>query len=146
MILVSLFWDVGAKGARPGGGHEGVPVRVYPEVVPVDPGQPRRQVAGVPVDAARCPQLASEALLDVLDRLEVAEQDLPQQRDVGDGETERVDLAESLLIRKCRDVSPQLLEGGVDAGAAEGNTKSECSVSPPACHSLAGPPVVLPGD
>ena len=111
--------------------------------MPVDPGQPRRQVAGVPVDAARCPQLASEALLDVLDRLEVAEQDLPEERDVGDGETERVDLAESLLIRKCRDVSPQLLEGGVDAGAAEGNTKSEGSVSPPdlplTCRASCGP-------
>ena len=87
--------------------------------MPVDPGQPRRQVAGVPVDAARCPQLASEALLDVLDRLEVAEQDLPQERDVGDGETERVDLAESLLVRKSGNVSAELLEGCVDTGAAE---------------------------
>ena len=91
--------------------------------MPVYPGQPGRKIAGVPVNTPRGPELTSQALLDVLDRLEVAEQDLPQERDVGDGETERVDLAESLLIRKCRDVSPQLLEGGVDAGAAEGNTK-----------------------
>ena len=87
--------------------------------MPVDPGQPRRQVAGVPVDAARGSELPSQALLDVLDRLQVAEKDLSEQGDVGDGQTEGVDLAESLLVRKGRDVSSELLEGGVDAGAAE---------------------------
>ena len=75
------------------------------------------------MDAARGPQLTSQALLYVLDRLQVAEEDLPQEGDVGDGESQGVNLAEPLLIRKCRDVSPQLLEGGVDAGAAE---REEC--------------------
>ena len=101
----SLFWDVGAKGARPGGGHEGVPVRVYPEVVPVDPGQPRREVACVPVHGARRPQLASEALLDVGDGLEVTQEDLTQQRDVGDGQPQGVDLTQPLLIGKSRNVT-----------------------------------------
>ena len=107
MILVLLFWDVGSKGARPSGGHEGVPVGVYPEVVPVDPGQPRREVARVPVDGARRPQLASEALLDVGDGLEVAEEDFTQQRDVGNGQPQGVDLAQPLLVRKCRDVASE---------------------------------------
>ena len=87
--------------------------------MPVDPGQPGGEIAGVPVDAARGAELTSQALLDVLDRLQVAEKDLPEEGDVGDGQTEGVDLAESLLVRKGRNVSSQLLEGGVDAGAAE---------------------------
>ena len=106
MILVLLFWDVGAKGARASGGHEGVPVGVYPEVVPVDPGQPRGEVTGVPVHGARRPQLASETLLDVGDGLEVAEEDLTQQRDVGDGQTQGVDLAEPLLVGKSWNMTP----------------------------------------
>ena len=86
--------------------------------MPVDPGQPGGQVAGVPVHTARGPQLTSQALLYVLDGLKVAEEDLSQEGDVGDGEPEGVNLTEPLLIRKCRDVSPELLEGGVDAGTA----------------------------
>ena len=100
MILVLLFWDVGSKGARPSGGHEGVPVCVYPEVVPVNPGQPRCEVTGVPVHGARRPQLASETLLDVGDGLEVTQEDLTQQRDVGDGQPQCVDLAQPLLVGK----------------------------------------------
>ena len=87
--------------------------------MPVDPGQPGCEIAGVPVDTARGPELPPQALLDVLDWLQVAEKDLPEEGDVGDGQTEGVDLAESLLVRKGRDVSAELLEGGVDAGAAE---------------------------
>ena len=75
--------------------------------MPVDPGQPRREVAGVPVHGARRPQLAPEALLDVGHRLEVAEEDLPQQRDVGDGQPQRVDLAQPLLVGKGRNVAPE---------------------------------------
>ena len=86
--------------------------------MPVDPGQPGGQVAGVPVHTARGPQLTSQALLYVLDGLKVAEEDLSQEGDVGDGEPEGINLTEPLLVRKCRDVSPELLEGGVDAGTA----------------------------
>ena len=86
--------------------------------MPVNPGQPGGEIAGVPVDAARGPELPSQALLDVLDRLQVAEKDLSEQGDVGDGQTEGVDLAESLLVRKGGDVPSELLEGGVDTGAA----------------------------
>ena len=87
--------------------------------MPVYPGQPGGQIAGVPVDTARGPELTSEALLDVLDWLQVAEKDLPEEGDVGDGQAECVDLAESLLVRKGGDVSAELLEGCVDTGAAE---------------------------
>ena len=104
---LTLVCDVGPKGARAGGGHEGVPVGVDPEVVPVDPGQPRCEVAGVPVHRARCPQLTSETLLNVGHRLEVAEEDFPQQRDVGDGQPQCVDLAQPLLVGKGRDVAPE---------------------------------------
>ena len=53
--------------------------------MPVDPGESGGEIAGVPVDAARGPELPPQALFDVLDWLKVAEQDLPQQGDVGDG-------------------------------------------------------------
>ena len=105
---LTLVSDIGPKGARPGGGHEGVSVGVDPEVVPVDPGQPRREVAGVPVDRARGPQLTSEALLDVGHGLEVAEEDLTQQRDVGDGQPQGVDLAQPLLVGKSRNVASRM--------------------------------------
>ena len=100
MILFLLFRDVGSKGARASGGHEGVPVCVYAEVVPVDPGQPRREVTGVPVHGARRPQLASETLLDVGDGLEVTQEDLTQQRDVGEAQPQGVNLAQPLLVGK----------------------------------------------
>ena len=87
--------------------------------MPVYPGQPGRQIAGVPVDTPRGPELTSQALLDVLNWLQVAEKDLSEEGDVGDGQTERVDLAEPLLVRKGGNVSAELLEGGVDTGAAE---------------------------
>ena len=112
-----LVADVGAQRPRPSGGHEGVPVRVDAEVVPVDPGQPRRQVGRVPVHAARRPQLTAEALLDVGHWLEVAEEDLAEQGDVGDGQPQGVDLAETLLVGEGGHVSSELLEGGVDGGA-----------------------------
>ena len=87
--------------------------------MPVNPGQPGCEIAGVPVDTARGPELTSQALLDVLDWLQVAEKDLPEEGDVGDGQAECVDLAESLLVRKSGNVSAELLEGCVDTGAAE---------------------------
>lgn len=76
--------------------------------MPVDPGQPRREVAGVPVDGARRPQLTPEALLDVGHRLEVAEEDLTQQRDVGDGQPQGVDLAQPLLVGEGRNVASRM--------------------------------------
>ena len=63
--------------------------------------------------------LSSADLLNVGDWLEVAEEDLPQQRDVSDGEPQRVDLAQPLLVREGGHVPPQLLERRVDARAAE---------------------------
>lgn len=43
------------------------------------------------------------------------QQDLPQQRDVGDGQPQCVDLGQPLLVREGGHVAAQLLEGGVDA-------------------------------
>ena len=43
-------------------GHEAVPVSVDAQVVPVDPGQSGGEVRGVPVNAARGPQLTSQTL------------------------------------------------------------------------------------
>ena len=39
----------------------------------------------------------------------------PEEGDVGDGEAERVDLGEALLVGEGRHVQPQLLERRVDA-------------------------------
>ena len=117
-------------------GHEAVPVSVDAQVVPVDPGQSGGEVRGVPVNTARGPQLTSQTLktnrklvkdqedlsvylLNVDHRLQVTEEDLPQQADVGDGQSQGVNLAEPLLIRKGWNVSPQLLKCRVDAGAAK---------------------------
>ena len=44
---------------------------------------------------------------------------LSEQGDVGDGQPEGVNLGESLFVGEGRHVTPQLLEGGVDGGAAE---------------------------
>ena len=67
--------------------------------------------------AARRPDLPAEAALDVVDRVEVAVEDLPQQGDVRDGQPQGVDLRQPLLVREGWDVTTELLEGGVDAGA-----------------------------
>ena len=42
----------------------------------------------------------------------------PEEGDVGDGEAERVDLGEALLVGEGRHVQPQLLERRVDARRA----------------------------
>ena len=50
------------------------------------------------METARGPQLPPEALLDVLDWLQVAVEYLPEEGDVGDGQPQGVDVGEPLLI------------------------------------------------
>ena len=69
------------------------------------------------MERAGRPNLAAQAALNILDRLELAVQNLTQQRDVGDGQPQGVDLGQPLLVGEGRHVSAQLLEGRVDAGA-----------------------------
>ena len=90
------------------------------QVLPVDPGQPGGQVGRVPLLAALGSNLAPEASIDVSQGLHLVRvvKDLSEQRDVGDGQPEGVDLGKSLFVRKGRDVNPQLFESGVDAGRA----------------------------
>ena len=51
--------------------------------------------------------LSSADLLYVGDWLEVAEEDLPQQRDISDGQPQCVDLAQPLLVGKGRNMAPE---------------------------------------
>ena len=84
----------------PSSSNEGVPCQGDAQVVPVDPGKPGRQVGGVPLQTARGSKLPTEALLNVHHRLQLAVKHLPQQRDVGNRQTERVDLRkESIEFR-----------------------------------------------
>ncbi len=83
---------------------------------------PGGEVGGVPLLAAFVPDLPAEAALDVGERLHPAVgrvQDLPEEGDVGDGQAERVDLAQPLLVREGGNVQAELLEGSVDAAGAE---------------------------
>ena len=79
MALRGVYYLTGSKNDPVCRYYTRAPVGVDAEVVPVDPGQPRREVTGIPVHGARRPQLASEALLDVSDGLEVTQEDLTQQ-------------------------------------------------------------------
>ena len=80
--------------------NEGAPCQGDAQVVPVDPGKPGRQVGGVPLEAARGSKFPTEALLNVHHRLQLAVKHLPQQRDVGNRQTESVDLRkESIEFR-----------------------------------------------
>ena len=63
-----MNWLLLARHA-PSPSNEGVPCQGDAQVVPVDPGEPGRQIGGVPLQAAGGPKLPSEALLDVNHRL-----------------------------------------------------------------------------
>ena len=58
------------------------------------------------METARGPELPPEALLDVLDWLQVAVVYLPEEGDVGDGQPQGVDVGEPLLIGEGGHVSP----------------------------------------
>ena len=73
--------------------NEWVPCQGDAKVVPVDPGEPGGQVGGVPLQTSWSSKLSSETLLDVDHRLQLAVENLPQQRDVGDRQPQRVDLS-----------------------------------------------------
>ena len=73
--------------------NEWVPCQGDAKVVPVDPGEPGGQVGGVPLQTSGSSKLSSETLLDVDHRLQLAVENLPQQRDVGDRQPQRVDLS-----------------------------------------------------
>lgn len=70
--------------------------------------------AGVPLGSLGLP-LAAQAPLDVRERVAVGRQYFAQQSDVSDGQTERVDLAEPLLVRKRGHVTAELVERRVYA-------------------------------
>lgn len=64
-----------------------------------------------------------ETLLDVGEWVVVGEQHLPEQRDVGDGKAQGVDLREAFFVRERRHVHAELIKGRVDAaGPAKGNS------------------------
>lgn len=87
------------------------------QVFPIYPGEPGGQVARVPLRRLRGPDFASEASVNVgkgFHGLGVV-QDLPQKRDVGDGQPQGVDFAEPFLVRKRRYVLTELVKCGVDA-------------------------------
>lgn len=55
-------------------------------------------------------QLPPQPLLDVREGVELGGEQFPKEGDVGDGQTEGVDLAEALLVGEGRHTCPQLLE------------------------------------
>ena len=123
-------------------GEDAPACRAHAQGVPVDPSKPilkkviknsipRKslispspggQIRRVPLLAALVPDLPPETPLHVGQRLHPAVarlQDLPQQRDVGDGQPQSVDLAQPLLVGEGGHVQAELLEGRVDAAGAE---------------------------
>ena len=58
--------------------------------------------------------VSPQTLFDVFERFPTGSEDILEHRYVGDGETQRVDLRETLLIRKGRHVQTQLFERRVD--------------------------------
>ena len=72
---------------------ERVPLQGDAQVVPVDPGKPGGQVRGVPLQASGSAKLPSKTLLNVNHGLQLAVENLSQQRDVGDRQAQRVNLA-----------------------------------------------------
>lgn len=71
--------------------------------------------AGVPHGVAVVLVAVLHAFVHVGLGVTARQQDLPQQRDVGDGEPQGVDLRQSLLVGESGHVAAQLLEGRVDA-------------------------------
>lgn len=78
---------------------------MYAQVLPVDPGETRCQVTGVPIGAIRF-DLAAQTLLHIGEWIIVRLQNLSQQGYVGNGQTQCVDLAEALLVRECGHMNP----------------------------------------
>ena len=102
-------------------------VSVDTKIVPVDPGQSGGQVRCVPVDTAGGSQLTSQRLLNVHDRLQVTQKNLAEKRNVGNGQSKSINFAQSLLIRKCWNVSPKFFKSRVDAGATKKSNVKGCS-------------------
>lgn len=101
-------------------GEHSPPRRPHPQIVPVYPCEPRRQIGSVPLGRSFRSDLAAQTAFDVHEGLHGVRvlQDLAKERDVGDGQAEGVDLGEALLVREGRNVQSELLEGRVDAGGA----------------------------
>lgn len=71
---------------------------------------PSPLTARVPHVALVRGQLPPQPLLDVREGVELGGEQFPKEGDVGDGQTEGVDLAEALLVGEGRHTCPQLLE------------------------------------
>ena len=85
-------------------------VSVDTKVMPVDPGQSRGQVRRVPVDTAWGSQLTTQRLFNIDHRLQVTQQNLTEKRNVGNGQPQGVNLAQSFLIRKSWDMSSKFFK------------------------------------
>lgn len=70
----------------------------------------------IPIGAIRF-DFAPQTLLHVGQGIVVRLEHLTQQGDVRYGQSQGVDLAETLFVRKGGHVDPQLVEGGIDATA-----------------------------
>lgn len=76
--------------------------------------------ACVPLSSVRL-DFSPETLLDVGEWVVVGEQHLPEQRDVGDGQAQGVDLREAFFVWERWHVHAELIKGRVDAaGPAKG--------------------------
>lgn len=74
------------------------------------------RTACIPVGSVRL-DLPPEAPLHVGQGVAVGGEHLSEEGDVGDGQTQRVDLAEPLLVREGRHVHPKLVERRVYTAA-----------------------------
>lgn len=86
------------------------PAWVYAKVLPINPRQPRRKIAGIPTGPLGL-NLATQTLLHIGQRIVVGLEDFPKQGDIGNGEPKRVNLTQPLLIGKRGYVSSQLVKG-----------------------------------
>ena len=77
-------------------------------------GGGRALTTSVPDDDLLPFAVSPQTLLDVFERLPTGNEDVLEHRYVGDGETQRVDLGETLLVGEGRHVQTQLLERRVD--------------------------------
>ena len=77
--------------------------------------------AGVPLGAVgpRGPGVAAQGALHVGEWVAVRRQQLPQQSDVRDGQAQRVDLGQPLLVWERGHVHAQLVERRVDAAESQ---------------------------
>ena len=92
----------------------------HAQAVPVDPGQSRRQVGGVPLHRSLRPDLSAQAPLNIDQGFHGVGvvQDFSEECNIGDGQAKGVDLGEALLVWEGGHVQAELFERCVDTGRA----------------------------